>query len=517
MVFGLNLTCIKIIKTISSHRERGSLRVIMILKKHNLMQLICLCVVFTAAPCLAAEDVSQTLQKENTARMWGHDKASGVPYELKEDNPTAGHMTTMSETVSAVIKNHKALKSIQENRVVAEEELARSKAGYGPRIDLTGNSGLSNVSNSTTRSYGNQSLMYGVGTVRLLLTQPIWNGLATRSRVRSSQSILDSVTSRVIDNATTLALDGIIAHVDLIWRRKTLELSQVNVVTHERILALTRDREATGADTIANVTQTQGRLIRAQTTLESARADLVQGEDSYARLTEMPVPVALGPVKQPLKMFSGPHEVIAYAKKNNPKIIAYLADVRTEQAAKELAEAAYHPTINLEAGPNYSNYGYNYYQDTEGWTTGVDVLGTVTWNLFNSGADFYANKAQSARIREARQTANNFLDDLNLQINNSWTDYQTAVIQLAQHEEAIGYNLQTRDLYMEQFLIGQRTLLDVLDAESELYNSEIQAVTARANILISSYTLYALAGLLLPELQITADQVLIAPAKTNED
>ncbi len=485
----------------------------MFLKKCTVMKIIIFSALAIASPSFAAEDVSQSLQKDNTARMWGHAEASGVPYELKEENPSPGIMTTMSETVDAVIKTHKALKSIQENRVVAQEELSSSRAGYGPKLDLTGSSGLSNLSNSTTRLSSRNMELYGAGQVRLLLTQPIWDGFATRSRVRSSQALLDSVTSRVIDNATTLALDGIIAHVDLIWRRKTLELSKLNVVTHERILSLTRDREATGADTIANVTQTQGRLINAKSTYEDSRASLIQGEDSYVRLTEMPVPVALGPVKQPMKMFSSPNEVIEYAKTNNPKIIAYLADVRTEQANKELAEAAYHPTINIEAGPNYSNYGYN--NASNGWSSGVDVLGTVRWNLFNSGADIYANKAQSARIREARQTANNSMDDLHLQIQNSWTDYQTAVKQLAFHEEAIGYNLQTRDLYMEQFLIGQRTLLDVLDAENELYNSEIQSVTARANIIISSYTLYALAGLLLPELQIAAETVLVAPSDSQ--
>ncbi len=472
-------------------------------KKYSLSVCILLTVVM-ASPCFAAGEI-------DTSRMWGEEKASGVPYELKEINPPAGHMTTMSETVNAVIRTHKSLKSIQENRVVATEELRRSKAGYGPRIDLTGSGGMSNLSDSGTRAIDREQHFYGVGQARLTLTQPIWDGFATRSRVRASQSVLDSSSSRVIDNATTLALDGIIAHVDLIWRRRTVELSQANVVTHQRILALTRDRESTGADTIANVTQTQGRLISAMSTLEDTKASLVQGEDSYVRLTELPLPMAMGPIKQPIKMFSGPQEIIDYAKNNNPKIIAFLADVRTQQANKELAEASFHPTVNLEAGPNWSNTGYrepNEYGDN--WTLGVDVLGTVSWNLFNSGADVAASKASAARVREARYTANSYLDDLTLQINNSWTDYQTAVTQLAYHLEAIGYNIQTRDLYMEQFLIGQRTLLDVLDAESELYNSEIQAVTARANIIISAYTLYALSGLLLPELQITAEQVLIA-------
>ncbi len=346
------------------------------------------------------------------------------------------------------------------------------------------------------------------------MTQPIWDGFATRSRVRASESLLRSVSSRVVDNATTLALDGIIAHVDLIWRRKNLKLADLNVRTHQRILALTRDREATGADVLSSVTQTQGRLINAMSTLEDSKSSLIQGEASYRRLTELPVPTALGSVKQPLKMFTTPEEVLALAKVNNPKVIAYLEDVVTAQANKELTDSAFHPVVNLEVGPSYSNNGYQY--NGEGYTASFEALGTIRWNLYNSGADVAASKASAARIRESRQTAYSFMDDLKLDIENSWTDYKTAIAQLAFHNKAIAFNVQTRDAYMEQYLIGQRTLLDVLDAENELYNSEVQAVTARANIIISTYRLYALAGLLLPELNIAADTVLVKPGDAVE-
>ncbi len=436
---------------------------------------------------------------------------TGGPYELVEEGNAGKVQTSMSQTINAVLKTHKSLKSIQENREVAIHELDASRAGYGPRIDITGNAGLTNQNSLTTRSNGNASYFHSTGSIQLLLTQPIWDGFATRSRVRASESLLRSVSSRVIDNATTLALDGIIAHVDLIWRRKNLTLADKNVQTHHRILALTKEREATGADVLASVTQTQGRLVGALSTFEDSRSSLIQGEASYRRLTELPVPAALGPVKQPLKMFSTPEEVLALAKVNNPKVIAYLEDVQTAQANKELTDSAFHPVINLEAGPSYSNNGYEY--NGEEWTASMDILGTISWNIFNSGADVAASKAAAARIRESRQTAYSFMDDLTLDIENSWTDYKTAITQLAYHLEAISYNIQTRDAYMEQYLIGQRTLLDLLDAENELYNSEIQAVTARANVLISTYRLYALAGLLLPELNISAEQVLIKPAE----
>ncbi len=77
------------------------------------------------------------------AQVSGRD-ITGGPYELVEDGG-AGATTSMKQTVDAVIANHRSLKSIQENREVAKHELDASRAGYGPKVDLTGNIGLSNT------------------------------------------------------------------------------------------------------------------------------------------------------------------------------------------------------------------------------------------------------------------------------------------------------------------------------------------------------------------------------------
>ncbi len=438
--------------------------------------------------------------------------AEGMRYEIAESTGNSGAQTSLLETVKSVLSVHKGLKSIQENREVAVHELRASKAGYGPRIDVTASAGYSYLNDSSARQLGEEDGMNFATSVGVLLTQPIWDGLATYSRVRASEGVLESASNRVINNATTLALDGLIAHVDLIWRRETLRLSEQNVEVHREILQATQDRQATGVDTMANVTQAQGRLSQALSSLTASRSSLVEGEASYRRLTERPVPVSLEAVPQPKNMYNTVEDVLAIAQANNPELKAYLADVRTAQGEKGMAAAAYSPVINLEVGPSYSNRENVAAQ----WVASFDAMATASWNIFNSGADVAANKAAAARVREYRQTAMSYLDDLRLQVQNTWTQYQTAVEQLALHEESYRYNVQTRDFYMEQFLLGQRTLLDVLDAESEVFNTATQAVTARANIVITSYRLFALAGMLMPELGISPESVLVKPETVEE-
>ena len=145
------------------------------------------------------------------------------------------------------------------------------------------------------------------------------------------------------------------------------------------------------------------------------------------------------------------------------------------------------------------------------------MLATVRWNLFNSGADLAEWKAASARIRQARQVMYNFIDDLKLDIESTWTNYRAAQEQYEHYSKAIEYNKYTREAYMEQFLVGQRSLLDVLDSINELYNSSTQAETARGNILVGAYRLSGLTGNMLPSMTIDTGPLANRPPEDPAD
>lgn len=412
--------------------------------------------------------------------------------------PRVGQPITLKDTVYGVLRFHRELRGMQEDREVLKHELTRAKAGFGPSLDATVSGGATVINDSSTRRHDLENRFLGAIEASARLTQPIWDGFATRSRVRAAQATLDSVKNRVFDTATTLSLDGIIAQIDLLRRRVIYDLSKKNVETHRTILSQTQERTQMGADTEADVSQAQSRLSRALASLSEAQANLVVAEDTYTRLTGLNPANNLQQVEMPPVTFDGPRAVMSLAEKRNPKIAAYLEDIRALQADRQLAESAFYPTINIEAGPTHTNR--NQYDDR--WTTTFEALGTLRWNLFNSGADLAETKAAKARIRESRQTFYNFMDTLKLDIQSTWTNYLAAKDQYAHYTEAMKYNEFTRVAYLEQFQLGQRTLLDVLDAENELYNSSTQAETALGNILVGAYRLCALAGDLLPMLQI---------------
>lgn len=423
--------------------------------------------------------------------------------------PDPHQPVTLEDSVYGVLRSHRNIRSMQENREVLEHELRRAQAGFGPRVDVTARGGLSQYSDSTTRNQDIDDKMYGLIGLSAQLVQPIWDGFATRSRVRQAKSTLESQKHRVFDTATSLCLDGIIAHIDLLRRRAIYHMAEENVERHKELVGQAEDRAALGADTAADVTQAQSRMQRALSSLSEAKASLLVAEDTYCRLTGLTAVDKLQPVTMPPQIFPTAKAVLDLAEKHNPKLAAYLQDIRAARAARELADASFYPSLNLEAGPNYTNRGGR----DDRWVYSFDVLGVARWNIFNSGADVAGHKAASARMRQARQVLRNYADDLKLDVDSTWVNYQAAEEQYKHYAKAVEYNKYTCSAYIEQFQIGKRSILDVLDAHNELYNSSTQAETARGNILVGAYRLSALTGGMLHSMGINTKPLGNTPPK----
>lgn len=418
---------------------------------------------------------------------------------------------TVNDTVYGVLHNHRSLMSIKENRAVLEHELNKARAGFGPRVDVTGEIGVGVLSDTTSRGLDLDDQWLSVGSVSAKLVQPIWDGFATRSRVRAAQATLDSVKARVFDTATSLSLDGIIAHIDLLRRIKLVELARNNVARHEAILGQARDRASMGADTQADVTQAESRLQRARSSLSEAEDALRVAYATYSRLTGIYTVGRLDAVPMPVDMPDTAAAFIQMAEKHNPKLAAFLQDIRAARGYRELAESNMYPSFQLEAGPRYSDRG----GDRDRWVYSFDVLATVRWNVFNSGADVEGIRAASAREREARQNLYDYMDSLRLDMESTWSNYLAAREQYKFYTKAVENNRYTRQAYHDQFLLGTRSLLDVLDSENELYNSSSQAETARGNILVGAYRMCALAGDLLPRMNVPAEAISSDPKEAK--
>lgn len=440
-------------------------------------------------------------ERKSQKRRWLAFCALAAVLGLAIGGPAQAQEVTLKDSVVNTLETHPRLKAFQENRQAAEHDVDRARAGWFPRLDVRGGVGVEQYNDRSTRATDNENDWYDRSEGSLTLSQTIWDGLATASRVDINKNKLGSVDSRLIDNAEALGLDAVLAHIEVLRQREIVRLSEINVQQHESILGSQQERSRMGAASVSDVTQTQGRLARSQSTLTEARAALQVAEAAYFRLTGKMVPETLGPAEAPTATPPSADAALADSQSSNPKVQALISDVRTSEAEIDLAKSGYHPVIYAEVGPTYKDQ----VESSRDHEWGTAAMLRMSWNLFNGGADVAAVKGASARSRQSRQELQNQIDELGRETRATWTQMLSAREQQRYFLSAIDYNVQTRDAYMQQFLVGQRSLLDVLDAENELYSSSIQEVTSRMNDAGAQYRLLALGGKLLDSLGIDRD------------
>ncbi len=411
---------------------------------------------------------------------------------------STAEVTALRDSVASTLAFNPNIKAFQEYRQSAEDDLKRARSGWFPRVDARAGYGFEQWSDSNTRRSGypqDRRTFYDRSDASLVISQTIWDGLATWNRYQQGKARAESAESRLFDNAEGLGLDALLAHIEIYRQRRIVALAELNVQNHRSILSSQTERHRSGASTMADVSQTQSRLARSEASLAESRSALEVAIANYKRLTGQ-IPGQIEVPADPMDAYPSLEAALAQTQVNNLKVKALRADAMAAEAQTGVDMSAFHPQVFLEAGPSYS-YRSGSALDDQG---GMAFMLRASWNLFNGGYDWYNVKSDKARARQARIEITALLDNLAEETEANWSQLISYQEQAKFYTNAVQYATKTRDMYLEQFNVGQRSLLDVLDAENELFASSIQLVTAQQNVIASKYRLLTLGGGLLASL-----------------
>ena len=339
----------------------------------------------------------------------------------------------------------------------------------------------------------------------LRLSQLLYDGRETSSLVGIESAKLDSASSRTFDNAEAIALDAIIAHMEVYRQRELVGLAEQNVRDHQEILDMLKERQEGGAGSIADVDQTQARLSRAYASLAETQAGLHSAEANYQRF--------VGKLAGNLEFYNIPKELIPRTLEeaieatnaNNPKIMALGANVVEAGQRVELARSSFLPKVHAELSTSYEDQ----VESLETYEHNNQAMLRMRWNLFNGGSDIAARKAASARKMQVASQRDDQRDIVIEETRITWAELESARKQVVSFGDSANFNQKTLDSYMKQFNVGQRTLLDVLDARNEYFQSSGLLATARANEVIAVGRLLALSGKLTDSLQINKEAYMV--------
>jgi adhesin transport system outer membrane protein len=330
------------------------------------------------------------------------------------------------------------------------------------------------------------------------LTQMLFDGFATESEVERQLARTNSAAYRVDEAAEFIALDAIEAHLDVLRNRSLVAQAKENLAQHQEIFGRVRQGELRGSGSIADVRQTEARLAAARSVLATAIGNLRDAEARYVRVTGARPKELENSAPPVVALPEGPETAAALASINSPTVQIATADIDVAKAELKGSRAGYFPRFDLELGAAAN-------RQIDG-IVGSEVEGqallVMRYNLFRGGGDIAKEREAFARVSESHHGLRKARNEAEEQARQSYNALMTArsrVEALAAQRRA---NAATRQAYAEQFKLGQRSLLDLLDAENEYYLAKANLTTAEFTENFAVYRVLTVTGDLLPTLEI---------------
>ncbi len=409
----------------------------------------------------------------------------------RSDNPQQS--MTLSQTIDLLIdKNPVIQKSIFEYMEVGKD-LDISQRAYYPTLDLTASAGIGRdrVHGAGDDDWKKNTSMQA----ELRLIQKIYDGGYSSSREDQEMARMRNASYLVLQNADRTALATVNAYLNVIQEKALLDLSAENITTLEGIYDRIKERSDKGYGRVSQKQQAASRLSLAQSNFIAQQNAYDDSLSMFQRLTG--VMVDANQLSYPNVSFPIPNDVKEIEQKAmmcNPAVRAEEANIQLARAVLEGLDSEFLPKLNLEAFASIQDRDNYAYDDQR--LDSYGALLRLNYNLYNKGIDSVTKEKRKVTIQKEEEILKTIKDELRESLQFSWQGYVLNTKKLGYVNDHAKFSQQTLDAYREEFKIGRRDLISVLDAENEFFNARKEIIKVERNILYAKYRLLDNMGLL---------------------
>lgn len=396
--------------------------------------------------------------------------------------PCGAAAVTLEEVLVRVYLESPRLEGARARLRAVDEGVPRALAGWRPQVGASTGAAVS----QTQTNDGTQTL--GTFSQSLSVSQPVYSGGATRADTSRAENAVRAERARLAQSEQEVLLDAVDAYTAVVRDEAVLELARRNERRLGQQLKATRDRYRFGELTRTDVAQAETRLARGKADLVRAEGELALSTARYLRVVGGP-PEGLAAAR-PLDAPALADGEIAAIADTTPGVIAARYSLDGARDEIDLARAELRPRLTLDG-----EVGYEHQPSTLLDYEAAATLGArLSVPLYQGGGEY-------ARVRQARQTATDrryALDDARRAAAEELIGARAALRAAESQVEALEAQVrgaaQARDGVRQEALVGARTVIDVLDAEQELFAAEVERVRARRERVVASYRLQAALG-----------------------
>ncbi|MCB1475234.1 MAG: TolC family outer membrane protein [Rhodobiaceae bacterium] len=391
---------------------------------------------------------------------------------------------TLSSALANAYMNNPDLNAQRAAQRARDEEVPKALSGFRPKVSAQGSLG-----SIETRARPGGRVTRDPGSIGLTITQPVYSGMRNVNATKAAEAgVLGGRLA--LDNAEqNTLLSAVEAYMNVVRDNAIVRLRKQNVDVLTEQLRATRDRFDVGELTRTDVAQGEARAAGARSAVNAAAAQLLASRAVYKQIvgrdpTDLSAASPRGGLPRSLS------EALSIGLKQHPAIQA--AEYLEESAAYsvKVAEGALLPTLSIQASAEHSHQP----SSTVHQADTVSILGVLTIPIYQGGGE-YANVRQAKHERsQAALEIDVARQSVEAAILAAWGGLEAATAQLNSADAQIRAADIALSGVREEASVGQRTTLDVLNAQQELLDARVSRIVAQRDQVVASYALTSAIG-----------------------
>lgn len=432
--------------------------------------------------------------------------AQDVPVQKRGKGTVAAGVTPMHTALSQAYVNNPQLNSQRAATRAVDENVAIALGGYRPRVTGTASVTQSYIETLTRAAPTNNCNppgsrncgTLGATTYSIVGTQTLFNGFQTGNRTRQAEAQVLASRETLRTTEQTVLLNAATAYMNLLRDTALLDLQRNNVTVLEATLRQTRDRFNVGEVTRTDVAQAESRLAAGRSSLLTAESNYITSKAVYRQV--IGVEPGRLTTAMPVDRFS-PRTLpgaLTRARTEHPSITtaAYNIDVAAYQV--KIAEGALYPTATLQGSANHTQGSTSSLATAQTFSAAVTAQLSVP--LYQGGGEYATIRQAKETLGQRRLDLDTARDQVQQTVTQAWGQLQAAKAQIESTQAQVAAAEIALNGVSEEARVGQRTTLDVLNAQQDLVNARASLVTAQRDRVVASYTVLAAVGSLSPQI-----------------
>ena len=416
-----------------------------------------------------------------------------------------GPVPALADTIeAALVRAYQTNPQLNAQRAqvrVTDENVPQALSGYRPKVAVTASAGVQ-YSDTLTTAGGNANVLVrtitnGTNAPRsagITASQTLYNGQQTANRTRAAESQVSAAREALRVLEQTVLLQAATIYMDFLRDSANVEVQKSNVRVLEQTLKQTRDRFNVGEVTRTDVAQSEAQLAAGKTQLLTAESTLTTTRANFRRIIGSE-PVALAP-GSPVDRYLPPTlpAAVELSLIENPSVTSAMYGIDVSFLQVKVAEGALFPTVTLQASATQ-----NYEQTLTFQRSFAGALtAQVSVPVYQGGAEYSLIRQSKESLAQQRLVLEQTRDQARANVVQAWGQLEAGKAQVQSAQSQVTASEIALNGVREEAKAGQRTTLDVLNAQQALVNARVALITAQHDRVVASYSVLNAVGRLSP-------------------